>query len=434
MRITVALLTYNRSNYLNESLGAIISQTYRDIEILVMDNHSGDDTYGVVKDMVDKDDRVTYVRMPHNSSQIDNYCRAIEYSRGEYVLVTHDDDIMHPQYVKKIVETFKKDKSIGLFASNVELIDENGLGRGGCLYSMDADRYFKKDEYVVSYCREKLWLPTPTMCFKKELHYNFVYREPVSIGSGDSGMEYKPSGDIVFSVLSNTVMSVYLFAFPYLKYRQHDGQESRNVDQSVPMMQTMNELLGVYARKRRVKGFVENYFVKYSIQNVLFEHGLDALVVWLKKNKRYSKSTFYKLASALFGDAFQFVPSEGASDDSTDPYLEVLRSGELLFEKVAAFVADRKVVLVGSMLASYFMLAVLRRSGVYVSAVIDRSSQRIGRKVLDLEVCSYEDYFEQKYEEGSLFVITSERVSDTSIVDYVRRFAPVDIAFWQDMI
>jgi len=63
--LTIAVLTYNRVNYLEQAIGGILAQTYGDFELLILDNGSTDHTPHYVISL--NDQRIRYVRNPPNS-------------------------------------------------------------------------------------------------------------------------------------------------------------------------------------------------------------------------------------------------------------------------------------------------------------------------------------------------------------------------------
>jgi len=95
-RISISLQTYNRgqSGFLRLALEGILGQTHGDFELLVIDNHSTDDTPDIV--LACKDPRLTYLRLPPGGTPADSIRAAFRASQGEYLLTTHDDDIMEP--------------------------------------------------------------------------------------------------------------------------------------------------------------------------------------------------------------------------------------------------------------------------------------------------------------------------------------------------
>ena len=82
--LTVALLTYDRSHYLRQTLKAIMEQYYTEFELLVLDNGSTDDTADAVLSM--RDDRLRYMRNPLGYTARFNGLSAIWIARGERLL------------------------------------------------------------------------------------------------------------------------------------------------------------------------------------------------------------------------------------------------------------------------------------------------------------------------------------------------------------
>lgn len=105
-RVTVAICTYNRSDYLRESLQSVLDQTYRDIDIVIYDNASTDDTEEVVRSY--KDHRITYVKNTKNIGQFGNMNKALENCKTEYISILHDDDIMLPNTISTEISLLDK--------------------------------------------------------------------------------------------------------------------------------------------------------------------------------------------------------------------------------------------------------------------------------------------------------------------------------------
>lgn len=98
--MTVALLTYNRLHYLEQSIAAVLGQSYEDFELLVLDNGSTD---GTAESLLRLDDpRIRYVRNSRNISTVEFNClSAYHLALGRRVIVTHDDDIMERDMLER---------------------------------------------------------------------------------------------------------------------------------------------------------------------------------------------------------------------------------------------------------------------------------------------------------------------------------------------
>lgn len=120
--LTIAVLTYNRSYYLSLMLDSIMRQTYKNFKVKIYDNASTDDTGDVIKKYL-SDERFSYFR---NDEQRNNWIVAINECDTDFLLVTHDDDIMHEEMIEEQMSVFAKDVAINLVSVQADTIDENG--------------------------------------------------------------------------------------------------------------------------------------------------------------------------------------------------------------------------------------------------------------------------------------------------------------------
>ena len=137
MKVSVMVLTFNRSKLLKETIDSILNQTFKDFEIIVVDNYSTDNTEEVVKSY--NDNRIKYFKNKNYGLLAINRNFAIEQSSGEYIASCDDDDLWFPKKLEKQLAEFEKDESIGLVCSNGFYLYKNGKKRK--IFS-SRDRYF----------------------------------------------------------------------------------------------------------------------------------------------------------------------------------------------------------------------------------------------------------------------------------------------------
>jgi len=123
-KVTIAIPTYNRSNFIAESITSAINQTFTDIEILIVDNNSSDNTKNVVKSFNDK--RISYIKNDINIGMISNWNKCIEKSKAKYLMILGDDDILLPNFIEESLKIFSKHKNLGFTFSHINKVDENG--------------------------------------------------------------------------------------------------------------------------------------------------------------------------------------------------------------------------------------------------------------------------------------------------------------------
>lgn len=98
-RVSIVIPAYNASAYLAETLTSVCSSTFRDIEIVVVDDGSTDTTSNVVKTIAKVDHRVRLISQP-NCGMSTARNRGIDSSASEYVALIDSDDIWHPEKLR----------------------------------------------------------------------------------------------------------------------------------------------------------------------------------------------------------------------------------------------------------------------------------------------------------------------------------------------
>jgi glycosyltransferase involved in cell wall biosynthesis len=104
-RLSFAIPVRNGEQFLGRALDSLLAQDFEALEILVCDNASTDRTPDIVQRYVGRDRRVRYVRNPEDIGQIENFNRAFELSRGDYIRWMGADDWLEPTYARRCVAT-----------------------------------------------------------------------------------------------------------------------------------------------------------------------------------------------------------------------------------------------------------------------------------------------------------------------------------------
>jgi glycosyltransferase involved in cell wall biosynthesis len=129
--ISVIIPAYNAETFLAQTLESVLSQTYQNIEILVVDDGSTDKTAEIVKSFARKDKRVSLLQQS-NAGVAAARNLAIEKSRGEYIAPIDADDIWYPQNLEKQVKCLTSSaSSVGIVYSWSVDINEQDLLTGG---------------------------------------------------------------------------------------------------------------------------------------------------------------------------------------------------------------------------------------------------------------------------------------------------------------
>lgn len=95
--VSVIIPTYNRGRLILDSINSVLNQTYKNIELIVVDDCSTDDTEKTVKSI--DDSRIKYIKLEKNSGACVARNKGIEISRGEFIAFNDSDDLWLPEKI-----------------------------------------------------------------------------------------------------------------------------------------------------------------------------------------------------------------------------------------------------------------------------------------------------------------------------------------------
>ncbi len=122
--VTIGIPTFNRSKYLKQALESALNQTYLNIEVIVSDNASTDDTQEIMKQYL-SNPKIKYLRQKENIGIPANWNVCLNNANGKYFLLLSDDDILEREAVKILIEKFE-DKRVVMSYCNHTIINGNG--------------------------------------------------------------------------------------------------------------------------------------------------------------------------------------------------------------------------------------------------------------------------------------------------------------------
>ena len=126
-KISVVVPTYNRAGLIGRAIQSVLNQTYRNLELIVVDDASTDATEKVVKQFLRRDARVRYVKHSINKRQSGAENTGIKISTGEYLAFLDDDDVWLSEKLEKQLQVFKESQyeKLGLVYCGMDYISDN---------------------------------------------------------------------------------------------------------------------------------------------------------------------------------------------------------------------------------------------------------------------------------------------------------------------
>ncbi|MCP2042186.1 glycosyltransferase [Pontibacter sp. HSC-36F09] len=125
--VSVICLCYNHERFIAEALDSVLAQTYANLEIIIMDDCSTDNSVGIIQEYVRKYPQITFLSTGTNQGNTKAFNMAWRASKGAYIIDFATDDVLLPERIAQQVEAFEKlDETYGVVYSDAEYIDDNG--------------------------------------------------------------------------------------------------------------------------------------------------------------------------------------------------------------------------------------------------------------------------------------------------------------------
>lgn len=124
IKISVAMATYNGEQYIRQQLESILQQTRPVDEIIIVDDHSSDETLQVIRSL--RDSRIHIFQNDTNLGYIENFYKAISMTKGDYVFLSDQDDIWALDKIERSMLALTASDENMAVCSGFRLIDQDG--------------------------------------------------------------------------------------------------------------------------------------------------------------------------------------------------------------------------------------------------------------------------------------------------------------------
>ena len=172
--VSVIVPNYNHADYLDERISTIVNQTYQNIEVLLMDDCSPDESRSVLEKWAAKDDRLEVLFNEKNSgSPFAQWARGSAWAKGKYLWIAESDDACALDMLALHVDALERNKKAVMAYSHSHLVDEEG----GFL------RDFKED-YGFIFGDASRWKSDFTVDGKVEVARSIIFSNTVPNASG----------------------------------------------------------------------------------------------------------------------------------------------------------------------------------------------------------------------------------------------------------
>lgn len=207
--VSIIVTTYNRADLLPRAIESILNQTYKDFELIIVDDGSMDNTEKVMKEFQEKDSRIKYVYQ-ENKGWASALNKGLSFAQGEYVAFLDSDDEWLPGKLEKQIEVFKNNLSVGLVTCWAFRIFENRKKK----------KLFKTYKGTIE---KKNWC-----CFFKTngiiSFSTIIMKRKVFDTIGSFDIKLKAAVDLDFYIRILNKFDIYFLSIPLVNY--YESQES----------------------------------------------------------------------------------------------------------------------------------------------------------------------------------------------------------------
>lgn len=223
--ISVIMPVFNQEKYLRMSIDSILTQTYENFELIIVDDSSTDESYCIAASYCDK--RIKLFRNSTNKGVVYSRNFAIEISKGEYIALMDSDDISFPDRFKIQIEFLLQHPEVGVCGTFARVVDSNGKIK-------EKLKLYSNNDDLKAVCMFSSPFINPTVMAKADILKKNLYSDKFII-SQDTELWIRLLNKTLFCNISKVL----------LLYRVH----SFNAIKRVSILE-YNDLLRYIARKR----------------------------------------------------------------------------------------------------------------------------------------------------------------------------------------
>lgn len=294
--LDVMVVTYNRAELLRIQLESLCLQTIRGLNIIIVDNASTDNTRDVVEQMRNAHPEHT-IRLErasrHSDSNAESFRRTQQLAERPYVAVFHDDDVIHPQYIEKVLSVLTRVRGVVGVSCNYKAM----FCCDGANWTAVGDRCWAYPQHLAPY----LYLAGGRFCFAAMVYRTDVYKQ-LEIDPERYGKLF----DNAMLLSLSQKGTVVKFRDPMIRYRLHAGSDSSNPN-NAPTVENLVNLLSFAQNVLNSCSGWPRFFSKchvYEYGREIFAWSKLANVSW---NQFRVKCADAKVSSDLFSRCYKIA-------------------------------------------------------------------------------------------------------------------------------
>ncbi|WP_419834072.1 glycosyltransferase family 2 protein [Endozoicomonas atrinae] len=228
--VSILIPVYNREDFISQTINSALEQTYKNIEIIIVDNCSTDNTWKIVQSFASKDSRIKAYRNNSNIGPVRNWKECINIANGEIGKILWSDDLISPRFLEHTVPMLKSD--IGFVFSKVNIFSDS-INQGEVKFNLGQTGIYNTENYIKGiFSYDDLPLsPGCAIFHMKSLRDNLLLDVPNSIHS-DFTMHAIGNDLLLFLLTAHKFENFGFIDETLSHFRSHSKSISTSTDKS----------------------------------------------------------------------------------------------------------------------------------------------------------------------------------------------------------
>jgi len=268
--VTVLLPVYNAERYIALAVESILKQSFRDFELLIINDGSTDNSLEIIRSF--KDERIRLVTNESNQKLIATLNKGIQLARGKYIARMDADDISLPERLQKQVDFMESHPEVGVCGAWFEPLELPGK----------AVKYPERDENIRIMMLYQTPFCHPVVMLRKEvLAQQNIFFSPDFIHGEDYEMWVRLSSVTQFANIPEVL----------LRYRSHESSVSASYPsiqkaKTYAVVRMVFEKTGLNVSDSEIELFRDIVHAKFKVDKDFIQQGETLLLKLLEANKR----------------------------------------------------------------------------------------------------------------------------------------------------
>ena len=301
--VSVLIPTYNSEKYIEETIESVLSQTFKDYEIIIVDNASTDNTYKLIKGYAEKYNKIKVFQNKTNIGPIKNWMRCIEEANGKYGKILWSDDVIKDSFLKKAIPILENDEDVGFVFTPAIIFGD--VIKEKIFYNIAKnDGIFSTKNFIDGILFDKDYPNSPACALFRlsDLKKNLLLRIPNKFNS-DASIHAIGNDLLIFLLTAKDYKKFGYLSEPLSLFRAHN--DSISISTKKTKMILNYDIAKAYFVENFIydKSIIEKYNAILWIHTKIFKTSKEIKQFYLK-NQNYTKDYLFLLKNLFSSNSY----------------------------------------------------------------------------------------------------------------------------------